>query len=91
MAEKYKFKSKSAGIKALKNFGYRISSGCVYPQEFPRSWPTHRETTYTIHFPMAHLSENGLLRFKPSQNRVLLESQGELESILDELFSRNGH
>lgn len=91
MADLYKFKSKSRGIKALEEMGYRINNGCVLPPELPRFWPVHLEPTYTIHIPMAHLNENGLLRFRQSENPVLRESQGELESELDEYFSRNGH
>lgn len=89
MADRYKFESTSKGIKALKEMGYRIKNGCVLPPELPESWPVHLE--YAIHIPMAHLNENGLLIFRPSENDVLRKSQGELESVLDEYFSKNGH
>lgn len=89
MAYLYKFKSISKGIKALEKMGYHIKNGCVLPPELPESWPVHLE--YAIHISMAHLSENGWLEFKQSENPVLRKSQGELESVLDEYFSRNGH
>jgi len=91
MADHYKFKTEGEGIKTLKENGYCIRHGCVYPSKFPKFWPTHLETgVYNIPFPMAHLSEDGLLELRQSENPVLIKSQGELETKLDEYFSKNG-
>jgi len=92
MTDHYNFKTVSKGKKALEEMGYCIKHGCVLPSELPEFWPAHVETgVYKFYIPIAHLSENGLLKLRLSENPVLIKSQGELESVLDEYFSKNGH
>ena len=92
MAERYKFKSKGRGVKTLEEMGYGVISGCVIPSELPESWPNHLEpSVYKIPFPVATISETGLLKWRISSNWILREKRGELESALDDYFSKNGH
>ncbi len=92
MAEQYKFKSQTEGRRVLIEMGYRIKSGCVTPLKLPRFWPSHLVPgIYDIPFSMAYFSETGKLTWRDSENPVLIKKQRELEAVLDEYFSENGH